>query len=80
MIEKYNPDVLMFVEFTDHHYEALGTFLEDKYPYVNRTAWSKNLMVGSMVFSTYPIENLSEKFEQRPWRYGYFSLDFADLN
>jgi len=77
LIEEKNPDILMFVEFSDHHYEALKDFLAKSYPYVNRTTWSKDLMVGWIVFSKYPINNLSEDFPQWSWRYWYFSVDYA---
>lgn len=78
MISESNPDVLMFVEFADHHYEALHEFLLENYPFVNRTTRSKSLMVWSMVFSKYPINNSVEEFEQWPWRYGYFELLFDE--
>jgi endonuclease/exonuclease/phosphatase (EEP) superfamily protein YafD len=72
-IETYRPDVLMFVEFSDHHYDQLKPFLQTNYPYTNSTTWSKRF-VGSMVFSKYPITNLADDFPQGMWRYGYFSL------
>ena len=40
-IEKENPDILLFVEFADHHYENLKFFLEKNYPYSNSTRWSQ---------------------------------------
>ena len=63
MIEEYDPGVIMFVEFADHHGENLKPFLEKEYPYVNRTSWSRTL-VGSMVFSRFPIDDLSDDFVQ----------------
>lgn len=78
MVETYDPDVLMFVEFADHHWQHLGDFLGEKYAYVNRATWSQDLMVGSMVFSKYPVNNIWEDFEQWAWRYGYFELDYGD--
>lgn len=73
LIRKHNPDMLMFVEFSDHHYQALKEFLDDYYPYSNSTIWSKRF-VGSMVFSKQKIENRADDFPQWSWRYGYFSL------
>ena len=78
LIENEDPDMIMFVEFADHHYDELWSFLESKYPYVNRTTWSKNLMVGSMVFSKYPLDSLVWNFDQWAWRYWYFSLYLND--
>ena len=69
------PDMLMFVEFADHHYDNLKTFLQAKYPYTNSTTRSKKF-VGSMVFSKYPLHNKADDFPQWAWRYGYFSLPY----
>jgi len=77
MIEAYDPAIVMFVEFADHHGENLKPFLEKEYPYVNRTSWSRTF-VGSMVFSRFPIDDLSDDFVQWAWRYGYFSIDLPD--
>jgi len=75
MITKYDPDVVMFVEFAAHHYEHLNAFLSKKYKYTNRATWSKSLMVWSMVFSKFEINNLADDFEQWAWRYGYFAIN-----
>jgi len=74
-VEAQDPDLLLFVEFADHHYENLSGFLEEHYPYINRAVWSKDLMVGSMVFSKYPFRDLAGTIDQDAWRYGYFALD-----
>jgi endonuclease/exonuclease/phosphatase (EEP) superfamily protein YafD len=74
LIESYDPDVVMFVEFADHHGNALKPFLSQKYPYINRTSWSRTF-VGSMVFSRYFIDDLADDFVQWVWRYGYFRID-----
>ncbi len=68
-----DPDVLMFVEFADHHYDHLKTFLQKTYPYTNNISRSKTF-VWNMVFSKYPINNKADDFPQGAWRYGYFSL------
>lgn len=73
LIREENPDVLLFVEFSDHHYDALQSFLEKEYPYSNSTTRSQTF-VGSMVFSKQKIENRADDFPQGTWRYGYFSL------
>lgn len=70
-----NPDMLMFVEFADHHYDNLKDFLQAKYPYTNSTARSKKF-VGSMVFSKYPLINRADDFPQWMRRYGYFSVPY----
>lgn len=69
-----NPDVVMFVEFSDAHKQALESFFDEHYPYMNMTTWSK-IFVGSVVFSKYPIKNLADDFEQGSWRYGYFQVE-----
>jgi len=75
-ISDTDPDMLMFVEFADHHYEHLKDLLKAKYPYTNNTTRSKTF-VGSMVFSKYPLTNKAEDFPQWMWRYGYFSLVYS---
>lgn len=75
VITEKNPDMLMFVEFADHHYDNLKDFLQKNYPYSNTTTWSKSF-VWSMVFSKYPINNKAEDFPQWARRYGYFALPY----
>lgn len=74
-IEKYDPDLIMFVEFSEEHYDNLKEFLQKKYPYINSTSWSKKF-IWSMVFSKYPINNWADDFEQWTWRYAYFQVSF----
>ena len=69
-----NPDIVMFVEFSNAHKQALESFFDEHYPYMNMTTWSK-ILVGSVVFSKYPINNLADDFEQGSWRYGYFQVE-----
>lgn len=78
-ISDNNPDMLMFVEFADHHYDHLKEFLTTTYPYTNNTTRSKKF-VGSMVFSKYPLVNKADDFPQWMWRYGYFSLSYNHRN
>jgi len=73
MIESKDPDVVMFVEFADHHDTHIKSFLSQNYPYINRTSRSKKF-VGSMVFSKYPVDDLADDFVQGAWRYGYFHI------
>lgn len=73
MIESKDPDVVMFVEFADHHDTHIKSFLSENYPYINRTSRSKKF-VGSMVFSKYPVDDLADDFVQGAWRYGYFHI------
>lgn len=73
MIERENPDVVMFVEFAEDHYHHLKDFLSKRYPYINQITWSKKF-IGSIVFSKYPVNNLADDFPQGAWRYGYFSI------
>ena len=75
LITETDPDVVMFVEFADHHYAHLKDFLQENYPYINSTTWSQKF-VGSTVFSKYPLKNLAFDFKQGMRRYGYFSITF----
>ena len=62
-ISQEYPDLLMFVEFADHHYDHLKDFLKTYYPYTNNISRSITF-VGSMVFSKYPINNKADDFPQ----------------
>ena len=68
MILDENPDVVLFVEFSEEHSQALKDFFATHYPYSNNTSRSK-IAVGSIVFSKYPIDNLADDFPQANWRY-----------
>ncbi len=74
-ISDNTPDMLMFVEFADHHYQYLKDFLQKNYPYTNNVSRSKTF-VWSMVFSKYPLTNKADDFPQWARRYGYFSLPY----
>lgn len=73
LITKENPDLIFFVEFAQHHYDALKTLLKKEYPYTNSTIWSQKF-VGNVVFSKVKIDNWADDFPQAAWRYGYFSI------
>ena len=77
IISENDPDMLMFVEFADHHYAHLKDILKTKYPYTNNTTRSKTF-IWSMVFSKYPINNKADDFSQGAWRYGYFSVPYQN--
>lgn len=72
-IQDTNPDLILFVEFSENHYTHLKDFLQTRYPYINSTTRSKKF-IGSMVFSKYKIENWANNFPQGRWRYAYFSI------
>lgn len=74
-ISDNDPDILMFVEFADHHYSHLQDLLKKNYPYTNNTTRSKTF-VGSMVFSKYPLTNKADDFPQWARRYGYFTIPY----
>lgn len=76
-IKENNPDIIMFVEFADHHYTHLKDFLQENYPYINSTTRSKKF-IGSMVFSKYKVNNRADNFEQWSRRYAYFSIQNWD--
>jgi endonuclease/exonuclease/phosphatase (EEP) superfamily protein YafD len=76
-INKYNPDLIMFVEFGEDHYKNLKDFLQEKYPYINSTTWSKKF-IWSMVFSKYELKNRADDFSQWSWRYAYFQLNLGN--
>ncbi|EKD24889.1 MAG: hypothetical protein ACD_80C00145G0023 [uncultured bacterium (gcode 4)] len=76
-ISDADPDIILFVEFADHHYAQLKEFLQTRYPYINNTTRSKKF-VGNVVFSKYPITNKADDFPQWMRRYGYFSVPYKN--
>ena len=78
-INKYDADVVLMVEFTDEHYQNMKEILHDKYPYSARTSWSQKYF-WNVVFSKYPIDNLTDNVDQWTWRYSHFNLKQDDKN
>lgn len=75
LIADRSPDIVMMVEYADHHDAALAPILHKKYPYSNR--YSRSIKhIGTIVYSKYPIENLIDDYPQGWWRYGYFSVRY----
>ncbi len=62
-IDIHNPDVLMMVEYADHHDDVLAPSLRKTYPYSNRYSWSMK-HIGTIVYSKYPITNLIDDYPQ----------------
>ena len=70
-----DPDVVMFVEYSDEHEEWLKDFVSDNFQYRDKTNWSK-IYWWSVVYSKYPITNFYKDFQQDwTWRYGYFKVE-----
>jgi endonuclease/exonuclease/phosphatase (EEP) superfamily protein YafD len=78
-INNYDADIVLMVEFTDDHYQNMKDVLQEIYPYSARTSWSKKYF-GNVVFSKYPINNLSKEIDQWTWRYTYFSTEHNKQN
>lgn len=79
IIKFYDPDVILFVEYSDEHDKVLGEYLYDEYPYSNRINWS-NRFIGNVVVSRYPTTNLARDFDFGEWRYGYVSINAFDTD
>ena len=58
-ISNEDPDVVMFVEFSDEHEDEMKEFFKENYPYMNRNSWS-TMLAGDVVFSKIPLENITE--------------------
>lgn len=78
LISGKNPDILMMVEYADHHDDALSPILHKNYPYSNRYSWSIK-HIGTIVYSKYPIDNMIDDYPQGGWRYGYFSVHYHNV-
>jgi len=78
-IEANNPHVVVLVEFSSQHEEALKDWFQERFPYVNRNSRSTKL-AGDVVFSKYPIRDLLVNYPQESgrWRYSYFSMQHGE--
>jgi len=78
-IEECEYDMVVLIEFSDEHEEALKGWFQERFPYVNRNSWSKSL-AGDIVFSKYPIKDLIYNYPQSlgRWRYSYFSVQYDE--
>lgn len=72
-LASHNPDLAMFVEFQEHHYDALSPYLYQHYPYIKYLPWST-----SIIASKYPIRMLPNLVSKRVWRYHTFELQKED--
>ncbi len=79
LIEEKNPDMIFMVEFTDDHEDSLNDILKENYPYSARTSRSQRYF-GNVVFSKYPITNLTHAVDQWAWRYSYFHSKYNGEN
>ena len=74
-IQSEDPDIVMFVEFSDEHEDWLKDFINEHYPYYDKTNRSR-IFWGSVVMSKYPITNFINKYKQESaWKYGYFMIE-----
>lgn len=67
LIIEYNPDILVFVEYWWHHFEAMQEFLYWHFSYINRDRWDRGYD-GTLIASRYA-------FMQKP----VFVRGFLDL-
>lgn len=74
-IQENNPDIIAFVEFSLYHKEKLYNILQEKYPYTNINKRSKT-HAGNIIFSKFPIKDLSEQTNQWTWRYNYVKIKY----
>lgn len=78
-IRSNNPDIVLMVEFTDDHYQNMKEILHDEYPYSAINRFSRKYF-GNVVFSKYPITDLSHNIDQWAWRYSYFYTEYNNKN
>lgn len=62
-IEKYNPDIILFVEYAKIHDDWISAMLEEEYPYMNRSIGGKHYD-GDIVFSRYPLKKIEHEFDR----------------
>lgn len=72
-IKNTDPDVVLLVEYGLHHQDFFSWFWAQHYPYRNREDLAKDYY-GNMIFSKYPLTDLSKNIDLKPWRYGYVKV------
>ena len=78
-IDENESDMILMVEFTDDFWENMKDSLNEKYPYSSRVEYSDKYY-WNVVFSKYPIKNLTEEMERWKWRYSYFSVNYSGID
>ena len=78
-IVENEADVVLMVEFTDDFWDNMKEVFDEKYPYSSRVEYSDKYY-GNVVFSKYPIKNLTEEIEWWKWRYSYFSVNYSGID
>lgn len=74
-----DADMVLMVEFTDDFWQNMWDKLYEKYPYSARVQYSDKYY-GNVVFSKYPIKNLTQDIERWTRRYSYFSINYNNIN
>lgn len=74
-----NADLVVMVEFTDDFWKNMSEDVLEKYPYSSRVEYSDKYY-GNVVFSKYPIKNLTQEIERWTWRYSYFALNYDGVD
>ncbi len=69
-IQQENPDIVILVEFSDEHEDAMKEFFRENYPYMNRNSRSATL-AGDVVFSKIPLDNITETHIVPAWSWNY---------
>lgn len=72
-ITDLNPDVALFVEYSQEHDDNISDFMSQNYKYINRIPWTQEI-VWNVIFSKYPLEDFAPKVFQWPRRYGYVAI------
>ncbi len=78
-IDENNSDVLLMVEFTEDFDLAMRSVLLEKYPYTARMSFADKYY-WNVIFSKYPVENLSNQIDWWTWRYSHFLIKYDDIN
>ena len=79
-IKQEDPDVVILVEFSDEHEEAMKDFFKESYPYMNRNSRS-TMLAWDIVFSKIPLENIANTQKVKVWsrNYSYMQLKIDGL-
>lgn len=72
-IALHKPDLVMFVEFEEHHYEHLIDYLKQNFQHIKYLPWST-----SIIASKYPLKFLPTSVTHRLRKYQTFELHKAD--
>lgn len=75
VIGTYDPDVLLFVEYTQEHHDILTDEFIERYPFRSHVH-PQQAPSWKVIYSKYPLTDISENIQDNTWRYGAVAISY----